>query len=213
MRQEVVVVGAGGHAKVCVELLRASSIPVAFCIGGDDSGEYCVGVPVLKGDDHLKRLRDEGYSQAFVAIGSNVVRQRLGTAVRSLGYQLVNAVSPSAVISPTARLGQGIAVMAGAVINADSSIADLAIINTSASVDHDGRIGEAVHIAPQCGLAGNVTVGARTFLGIGSRVIPGISIGEDVLAGAGSVIISHLESGTRVVGVPARKLHERTSSQ
>ncbi len=213
MRPEVVVIGAGGHAKVCIELLRASSIPVAFCVGGDDSGESCLGVPVLKGDHHLGHLRGEGYALAFVAIGSNALRQRLGASVRALGYRLVNAISPRAIISPSARLGEGVAVMAGAVINADSTIADLAIINTSASVDHDCRIGEAAHIAPQCGLAGNVSVGARAFLGIGSRVIPDISVGEDVVAGAGSVIISHITSGMRVAGVPAKKLNERTNTQ
>ncbi len=212
MKPEIVIVGAGGHAKVCIELLRASGIPIAFCIGAEDSGVSCLGVPVLQGDDHLARLRHDGYSLAFIAIGSNTVRQRLGESAKALGYDLVNAISPTAVISPSARMGKGIAVMAGVVINADSSIADLAIINTAASVDHDGFVGEAAHIAPQCGLAGNVAVGPRAFLGIGSKVIPGITIGNDVVAGAGSVIISDIAPGTRVAGVPARKLNQRTKT-
>lgn len=210
MKQGVVIVGAGGHAKVCIELLRAMGTPVACCIGGEDSGESCLGVPVFKGDDHLARLRQEGHAFAFVAIGSNALRQRLASAAKALGYELVNAISPTAVVSPSVRLGKGIAIMAGAVVNADTSIADLAIINTSASVDHDGDIGEAAHIAPQCGLAGNVTVAARAFLGVGCKVIPGVSIGTDVVAGAGSVIISDIASNTRIAGVPAKNLNERT---
>ena len=210
MTAGVVIVGAGGHAKVCIELLRAMGVPVACCVGGQDSGDTCLDLPVFKGDDHLVRLRQAGYGAIFIAIGSNALRQRLAATAMGLGYELVNAISPEAVISPTVRLGNGIAIMAGAVINADSTIGDLAIINTSASVDHDARIGEAVHIAPQCGLAGNVTVAARAFLGIGCKVIPDISIGEDAMAGAGSVIVSDIAPNARVAGVPARNLPERT---
>lgn len=210
MRQGVVIVGAGGHAKVCIELLRAAGVPIACCIGGADSEELCLGIPVLKGDDHLATLRQQGHELAFVAIGSNSLRQRLAASVRALGFDLVNAISPSAVVSPSARLGTGIAVMAGAVINANTMIGDLAIINTLASVDHDGDIGEAVHIAPHCGLAGNVRVAARAFLGIGCKVIPDVSIGPDVVAGAGSVIISNVAPSARIAGVPAKTLKERT---
>lgn len=206
MTQAVVMVGAGGHAKVCIELLRAMGTEVACCIGGEDSGDLCLGVPVFKGDEHLARLRREGHTLAFIAIGSNELRQRLALSATALGYELVNAISPAAVVSPSARLGRGIAIMAGAVINADTSIANLAIINTSASVDHDGDIGEAAHIAPQCGLAGNVTVASRAFLGVGCKVIPGISIGADVVAGAGSVIVSHVAPNARIAGVPAKNL-------
>jgi UDP-perosamine 4-acetyltransferase len=205
----VVIVGAGGHAKVCIELLRAAEVPIAYCIGGTDSDDLCVGVAVLKGDHHLATLRQQGYQRAFIAIGSNALRQRLAASVRALGYTLVNAISPSAVVSPSARLGKGIAIMAGAVINADTILGDLAIVNTLASVDHDGDIGEAVHIAPHCGLAGNVRVATRAFLGVGCKVIPGISVGSDVVAGAGSVIISNVEANARIAGVPARNLKER----
>lgn len=202
----VVIVGAGGHAKVCIELLRATNMSVAFCIGGPGSESSCLGVPVLEGDVHLERLRRDGYGQAFIAIGANALRQRLGATARSLGYELVNAISPAAVISPTARLGRGIAIMAGAIVNADTRVDDLAIINTSASIDHDGRIGEAVHVAPHCGLAGNVTLAPRAFLGIGCKIIPGVSIGADVVAGAGSVIIADVPPQSIVAGVPARDI-------
>lgn len=204
MTDGIIVVGAGGHAKVCIELLEANNEHVAYCVGGQDSPNQCVGIPVLKGDENLERLRDAGYSRIFVAIGSNALRQQLAATAIELGFRLVNAISPQAVISPTARLGTGIAVMAGATINAEATIADLAIINTGATVDHDCKIGHAAHIAPQCGLAGGVTVGALSFLGIGSKVIPEIKIGDHVTVGAGGVVISNIGHGATAVGIPAR---------
>ena len=206
MSKGVIVIGAGGHAKVCIELLHAMGSEVAYCVGGADSPDTCLGVPVLKGDSHLLELRKQGYSRIFVAVGGNAVRQRLGNTALQLGYNLVNAISPQSVISPSARLGVGIAVMAGAVVNAEAVIEDLAIINTCACVDHDCRIGRGVHIAPQCGLAGNVTVGAGSFLGIGCKVIPEIRIGDNVTIGAGGVVISDIDNETRAVGVPARTI-------
>lgn len=207
MRTEIVVAGAGGHAKVCIELLCAMGESIAYCVGGADSSDHCLGIPVLRGDSNLASLRAAGYSKLFVAIGSNSLRAQLGTLGVEQGYQLVNAISPHAIISPSAKLGGGVAVMAGAVINAESIIEDLAIINTGATVDHDCQIGYAVHIAPQCALAGNVTVGNQSFLGIGSKVIPEVRIGERVVVGAGGVVICDIKSDTTVIGVPAKLIH------
>jgi UDP-perosamine 4-acetyltransferase len=206
MRKGVVVVGAGGHAKVCIESLRGMGEQVDFCVGDAQSQSFCVGVPVLKGDSHLARLHAEGYRRIFIAIGSNRLRERLGDLVIAQGYELVNAISPHAVISPSVKLGTGIAVMAGAVINAEALIDSFAIVNTGACVDHDCKIGRAAHVAPQCGLAGNVSVGSKSFLGIGSRVIPEISIGSGVIVGAGSVVIADIADEQTIVGVPARPL-------
>jgi UDP-perosamine 4-acetyltransferase len=208
MKKEIIVVGAGGHAKVCIELLQAMGNQVAYCVGGADSQDQCVGVPVLKGDENLLRLRDAGYSNLFVAIGSNRLRERLASLAIEQGYELVNAISPHSIISPTVQLGSGIAIMAGAIINAEAVIADLAIINTGATIDHDCRIGKAAHIGPQCGLAGNVAVGGQSFLGIGCKVIPEVSIGENVIIGAGGVVISDVNSGVTAVGVPARVVNQ-----
>lgn len=206
MSSGIIVVGAGGHAKVCIELLRAMGESVTYCVGAPDSPDSCLGVPVLRGDENLSFLRSKGYSRVFVAVGSNRLRERLGTLCTGQGYHLVNAISPHAVISPSATLGHGVAVMAGAIVNAESVIDDLAIINTGATVDHDCRIGLAAHIAPQCALAGNVTVGNHSFLGVGCKVIPEIRIGERVTVGAGAVVVYHIESDATAVGVPARVL-------
>jgi len=199
---DIVLIGAGGHAKVCIEILRAMGETVGFCIGNGDAS--CLGVPVLQGDAHLAELAARGYSRAFVAIGANAVRTRLAHLASSHGFVLVSAIHPHATVSPSARIGHGVAVMAGVVINAEATIGDLCIVNTGATVDHDCVLGEAVHIAPQCGLAGNVRVGRQTFLGIGCKVIPEMTIGEAVVLGAGSVVVRDIGSGQRAWGSPAR---------
>ncbi|RQT36242.1 acetyltransferase [Burkholderia contaminans] len=206
MTQEIIVVGAGGHAKVCIELLHAMGERVGYCVGGDDSPAQCLGIPVLKGDENLEKLHREGYTRAFIAIGANKLRDRLAALALRLGYSLVNAISPSATISSSATIGSGIAIMAGTVINAEASVGDLSIVNTGATIDHDCRIGRAVHIAPQSALAGNVEVGDYAFLGVGSKVIPEVVIGKQAVVGAGGIVISDVSPGATVVGVPARQI-------
>lgn len=203
---KIIILGSSGHAKVIIELFRANNIDVFCCVGDKNSLDFCLDVPVRKGDEHLLELKREGYRYLFPALGSNSLREILSKKAISLGFELVNAISPAATISPSAKLGKGIAVMAGAVINADSVINDLVIINTGAVIDHDCVIHYAVHIAPQTVLAGNVRVGCRSFLGIGTKVIPQIVIGDDVITGAGSVVVSDVATGAKIAGVPAKTI-------
>jgi UDP-perosamine 4-acetyltransferase len=208
VKENVILLGAGGHAKVVIEILQANGETVDYCVSGTHGPDTCAGVSVLEGDEHLPLLRHKGYGRAFVAIGSNAIRQRMADVVRRVGFQLINAISPHAIISPSAQLGGGIAVMAGAVINAASVIDDLVIINTGATIDHDCHIGRGAHIGPQCALAGNVTVGEGTFLGTGAKAIPGIQIGRRGTVGAGAVVIRNIPDGAVAVGVPARVIKQ-----
>lgn len=204
MADGIVCIGAGGHAKVCIELLVASGATVAYCISGAGAPSTVLGIPVLEGDEHLERLAAKGHTDAFVAIGDNRVRERIGRQATALGYRLVNAISPQATVSPSARLGAGVAIMAGVVINAAADIGDLVVVNTGASVDHDCVIGTAVHLAPKSTLCGNVHVGERSFVAAGSTVIPGVNIGHDTIIGAGSAVIRDIPDSVTAFGVPAR---------
>ncbi|MEO6376629.1 MAG: hexapeptide transferase, partial [Caulobacteraceae bacterium] len=130
----VVVVGAGGHAKVVIELIRAEGrYEVVALLDADTTPRQVLGVEVVGDDDALPRLRVDGIANAFIALGGNALRLKVGGRARAAGFELVNAISPMAVISPTARIGAGVAVMAGAVINAEARVEDFAIVNTNAS--------------------------------------------------------------------------------
>lgn len=202
--RSVVVIGAGGHAKVAIEALRHSGWQVAGCTDENPATRSIVGAPVLGNDDLLPELYRTGIRFAFVALGNNRLRQAKSESLIALGFQLPTAMAPSAVISPTASIGSGLAIFGGAVVNAEARIGDFAIINTNASIDHDCLIGEGAHIAPGCTLAGCVEVGARAFLGAGTIAIPGVKIGADCVLGAGSVVVCDVPPGVSAFGVPAR---------
>ena len=200
-----VVLGSGGHAKVVLDiLLDRGEVDLAGCVTADAGISSLLGVPVLGADDALPGLLSSGVTHAFIAVGENRVRAKLQRRVQSLGFSLVNAISTHAVLSTRVKMGLGIVIMPGAVVNVDTIVGDGAIINTGATVDHDGHIGAFAHIGPGSSLAGNVTVGEGAFLGAGTTVIPQRSIGAWTTAGAGAVIVKDLPDGVVAVGVPAR---------
>lgn len=209
-RRKVVVIGAGGHAKVVIDMLKSDpTVDLAGCTTKAPGTEVS-GIPILGDDSVLQCLYEEGVQHAFVAIGDNRLREKLCRQTAEAGFEFVNAISPRAFIAESATLGSGIAVMAGAVIHADTHIGDYAIINTNASVDHECRIGTACHIAPGSTLSGNVTVGTGTLLGTGTKVIDGIRIGQWSVVGAGAAVVRDIPDHCTAVGVPARVVKQRS---
>lgn len=204
---QLVLLGAGGHAKVVIELLRAAGMfEVVGLLDPAPSAPTLLGVPVLGSEEMLPELRRQGVEHGFVAIGANALRQRLGGRLAMEGFRQPAAIHPAAFVAPSARVEDGALVMARAVLGTESIAGTLSIVNTGAVVDHDCRLDEACHVAPGCALAGNVVVGARALVGIGSAVRPGIRIGDDAVIGAGSAVVRDVAPGARVAGVPARPL-------
>lgn len=199
----VVVIGAGGHAKVIVDMLLDNGETVVACVSHAATPRYR-DIEVLVGDESLAALRANGVDRAVVAIGANALRQRLAADAVALGFALPIVVSRSAQISPTASIGEGVVIMPNVVINSDAVIGRLAIVNTGATVDHDCVVGEAAHVAPGVHFSGGVKLGTRSIVGVGSSARPLVSIGDDVVVGAGSVLINDIADGVTAYGVPAR---------
>lgn len=203
-KTQIVVWGAGGHAKVAAEILRLNRFDIAAFIDDENpakTGEPFCGAKISSsGDSFFAR----GIHKVFIAIGDNFARARKAQLAQKIGFELISAVHPRAVVAQDVELGRGSIVMAGAVINPCTVLGTNVIVNTLASIDHDCHIGDSVHISPGVHIAGGVTIGQLTWVGIGATIINNITVSEEVIIGAGAVVIKNVQPNVVVAGVPAR---------
>jgi UDP-perosamine 4-acetyltransferase len=209
--RRVLLIGAGGHARVCVDaLFDMGDAIIVGAVSRDGSSIDGLGVsPVWEEHQLQDATQSSGATTFCVAIGDNVARERYGKNLTKSGLLLTQAISGSAVVSPTAVLGPGAQLIAGAVVNAAAVLGEGVIVNTNASVDHDCLIGDYVHIGPGAVLGGGVSIGDGAMIGLGARVLPGVTVGAAAMVGAGAVVTSDVEAGSTVVGVPARPIARR----
>lgn len=185
--------GASGHAKVIKEIIESQGDEVD-CLY-DDNPHY----PSIHGKTVFKASETSVKGPLIISIGSNRFRKSVSERY-SLEY--ATAVHPTAIVSPTASIGEGSIVMHGAIIQSDVTVGRHCIVNTGASVDHECVLGDFVHISPHATICGNVQIGEGAWIGAGAIVIPGIKIGRWCTIGAGSVVLHDVPDGATVYGNP-----------
>lgn len=202
MNERVIIIGAGGHSKVVADIVRASKdIVVGFLDDSYDGEKEFYGSKIIGRVDSYSVYKND--CVFVIAIGNNSVRDKISSMLDCKWY---TGIHPSAVISNSARIGEGTVIMPNAVVNADAKVGKHVIVNTGSIVEHDCTIGDFSHIAPKSVVCGASHIGSYAWLGTGSTVSNLAHICDNVLLGAGGVVVKDIcESGT-YVGVPARKI-------
>ncbi|MBR6134413.1 acetyltransferase [Candidatus Saccharibacteria bacterium] len=204
MPKNVVIIGAGGHAKVIADIILLSGDNI---LGFLDDNEEKQNSEVYKSYKVIGKISDaEKYKENdfIIAIGDNHTRETIAKEHQGLNWY--TAVHPNATIADTVKIGDGTAIMAGVVINADSEIGNHCIVNTSSSIDHDNIIDDYVHISPGAHLAGKVFVGQYSWICAGATIINNINIRDDVIVGSGATVLKNLSVAGTYVGTPARNV-------
>lgn len=194
--KKIIIIGAGGHGNVIADIVRANGDEVVGFLD-DDSSKNVLG--------DISQYRDYLDAEFIIGIGNPDVRERLS----KLPLKWHTAIHPSAVISPTARIGCGTVVMPNAIVNAKAIIGNHCIINSSAVVEHDNVIEDYAHISVGTKLGGAVRIGRSTWVGIGATVINNVSIGSECMIGAGAVVVDNISEKGLYFGVPARLKKEK----
>jgi sugar O-acyltransferase (sialic acid O-acetyltransferase NeuD family) len=213
--RKILLIGAGGHCISVLDSLLATSIYEHIGIVGkveetDNAILSIMGIPIIGNDDDLGRLYAEGYTDAFIAIGSIgdvSLRKKLYQIVKNIGFTIPNIIDNTSVISKHVKLGEGIYVGKEAVVNAFVTIGNCAIVNTSSVIEHECTIGDFVHIATGAILCGNVLIDENTHIGAGSTIKQGIHIGSNSLIGMGSVVLRDIGANKKAYGNPCREVN------
>jgi sugar O-acyltransferase (sialic acid O-acetyltransferase NeuD family) len=204
----MIIVGAGGHAKELVGILKAQRDTDGIFLYDD----VTKNLPSLFFDQFtiLRNEQDARHAlrqdpRFILGVGNPLFRYQLAKKFTEWGGDLTSLISPHAIIGDfNVRLGQGLNILTGAVITQDIAIGTGSLIHVQASIHHDCSIGEYCELLPGSHILGNVTIGDYTSIGSGAIILPKLKIGNRVIVGAGAVVTKNLEDGITVKGVPAR---------
>lgn len=207
--EKLIVIGGGGHAKVCIDLIRESGkFEIAGIVDKNlPSGTVVHGVTVLGNDEKLPEIFSGGIKNVSVALGSvtrSNIRRELFEKAKGIGFFVPSLVHPAAIVSPSSTISEGAQVMAGAILQTDCKLGENSIVNSGAIIEHDCDIGKHVHVCPGAVISGGVSIGDNCFIGAAAVIIQSAKIGANTLVGAGAVVVGDVPAGSRVVGVPAK---------
>lgn len=200
----IVVVGVGGHATSCIDVIEQQNLYEIFGLIGmpEEINSKKYGYPVIGTDLDLDEVR-VGCENAAIGVGqikSPATRMKIYERLCSLGYLLPVIISPRAYVSPRSSIGAGTIVCHGAVVNAGVSIGENCIINSGALIEHDSVIGDHCHISTATILNGNVKVGDGTFVGSGCVVKQGVELGANCVIGMNLSVRKNQENFSRKIG-------------
>ena len=212
--ENIILIGSSGHARVIIDIIEKVNL---FSIAGfidsfRKSGEETYNYPVLGSETDIPHLiakhKITGY---IVAVGDNWTRKKMNDKVASLdlGLNLISVIHPSAVIGKNVSIAEGTVIMAGVVINSDSSIGRGCLLNTSSSLDHDCRMEEYSSLAPHATTGGNVSIGAFSSVSLSACISNKLTIGKHTIIGAGSVVLENIPDLKLAFGTPAKVIRER----
>lgn len=205
MLEKIAIFGAGGHAKVAIDIIQHQKNYVLDCIVDDNPlGKGRIAGCPLVGSRETLLERQGTIAKVFIAIGDNKARREVSEWVMAQGFSLCSLHHDASVVASSVTIGEGCLIMPGSVINANAVIGNNVIINTGAIVEHDCQVGNHAHIAPRATLCGAVCIGNDTLVGAGAIILPGVRVGIRATVGAGAVVLSDVPDDSIAMGIPAR---------
>jgi len=214
IQKPIIILGAGGHAKVLIDTLQRQSANILGVTDPDPElhGKDVMGISIIGDDNSILQygVNDIVLVNGLGKVNCSNKRMQIYHTFKERGYIFARVIHPSAVISSGAYLAEGVHVMAGAIIQTLVTIGVNTIINTGVSLDHECIIGDHVHIAPGATISGGVEIGDNVLIGAGATIIQGIHVGASSVVGAGAVVTKDVREGVTVMGIPARVV--KTSS-
>lgn len=199
-QKKIIIIGCGGHARSVCDTL--SMLPEQYEIAGfidrvENKNFVYEGIKTIGIDDDLQQIYDSGIHQAVLGIGflgHGNLRNDLIAKLHNIGFSFPTVIDSTAIVSKSAKIGEGTFVGKNAVVNANAWIGRYCIINSCSLVEHDCRVGDFTHVAVAACVCGGVTVGKECLVGANATIIQGLNLADHSIIPAGNVIRGHVKA-------------------
>jgi sugar O-acyltransferase (sialic acid O-acetyltransferase NeuD family) len=207
-KEKVVLLGSGGHAKCVLDILEEmDSYEVIGVTTQDEAIKDFCGYPVLGNNETLQDLYMDGIRYIALGVGGytdNNLRKALYTKLKQIGFAVVSAIHPSAIISKTFSLGEGNIIFSGVIILPDVQVGNNVVIASGSNIGHEVIIEDHVLISTGVTIGANIKIQEGALISMGATIVSGVTVGRNAFIAAGAVVITDIEENAKVYGIPAR---------
>lgn len=210
MNQKVILVGAGGFGREVISWATDAHLHGKFPkIAGflDDNSkaldDFDYGIPFLGEIETYQPYENDVF---LLGVANPPTKEKVVQLLKSKGGIFLTLIHPTAVVTRTAVIGEGVVICPFALISADTKIGSYVTVNAMSSIGHDSIIGDYSTLSGHVDVTGQVVVGESVFFGSGAKVVPRIKIGSGAKIGAGCTVMRSVSPSVTVYTAPARKL-------
>lgn len=217
-KKNIIMIGGGYHCNVTADIIREENKYniIGIIDSVHDIGSDLYGYKVIGRQENIKQLiKEYEIDGGIITIGDNWIRYYIATQIEELApdFKWFNAIHPTAVISKDVKLGKGIVIMPGVIVNTGCEIKDFCIINTGAQLEHNSYMGEYVHLSAGSITGGLVTIKAFAAVTLGVTIFDRVTIGKNTVVGSGSLVTKDLPDNVLAYGNPAKIIRERKEGE
>lgn len=142
----------------------------------------------------------------FCALGDPKWRKHYSDIIESKGGEFITYISPLAIVSPNAIIGEGTFIGANTVVSDNVKVGKHSMIHGLCTLGHDVTIGTNVSVEAYCFFGGFSTVCDNSSIHVRSTVIAHKKVGFNASVGACSLVIRNVKDNTHVFGNPAKRI-------
>jgi sugar O-acyltransferase (sialic acid O-acetyltransferase NeuD family) len=216
--KNIVLIGGGNQAHYTIDIINKEGkyniigiIDSIHDIGSDKFGYKIIG----RQEDIVELVKQYNIEGGVISIGDNWVRYYISSQIKQNlpHFNFVNAIHPSVVIGDNVKLGEGIIMMAGCIVNPKSKIGNFVFFATGAQIDHDCTIGNFSSISAGSITGGYVSLGDFSAITLGVTIIDRLEIGKNTVIGAGSLVLKSLPDNVLAYGNPTKVIRTRKEGE
>ena len=158
-------------------------------------------LPILGTIEEWTPKPNERFAMGIVSPGS---KELAAVSLKNRGAQFVALWAPWVLAPPTVQFGEG-SIIAAYSIGADAQIGKFVTLYNSMVAN--SVIGEYSSVMAYSNTT-SAEIGKKTYVGDNAAIMIGVTVGEGAHICQNSVVVKNVKAGTKVSGIPAKKVRE-----